>query len=66
MNTFFNTFNQTISLEELDSFLLKLGSHLATAEPHELAALFQQLTKHNEGKLLLFFLNFKSTHLKQN
>ena len=58
MNTFFKTFNQTISLDELDGFLLKLGSHLATAEPHELATLFQQLTKHNEGNLLLFFLEF--------
>ena len=43
MKKFFNSFDQSIELKDLDSFLLKLGANLATAQPHELLALFKNL-----------------------
>jgi hypothetical protein len=60
MKTFFNSFNQSIELQDLDSFLLKMGANLATAQPHELFALFKQLE--SKSKFIIYSL-FKKTQV---
>ena len=51
MNNFFKSFDQNVSINELDEFLIRLGANMAAPQPDDLlfGALFGLYT--NESKL---------------
>jgi len=53
MNNFFKSFNQNVSINDLDEFLIKLGANLAAPQPDDLlfGALFGL---YNESKQINF------------